>query len=207
MKRLPLLSGLLLASTIVFGQSGAVQKKPATNNHQKQNTMPTNSNDSDAEFTSQDLKFFERCLSLAEEALDAGDQPFGSILVNANSEIIAEARNRINEKNVLAHPEIVLAEWALNNLTPEERRNTIMYTTGEHCPMCAGAHSWAQIGSLYYLSSAKQLGHWLTELGVDPAPIEFIPSKDIMKNVIIKGPAKGDLVEEIKQMHERYHQK
>lgn len=169
--------------------------------------MTTNSTDSDAEFTNQDLKFFKRCLSLAEEALVAGDQPFGSILVNANHEIIAEARNRINEKNVLAHPEIELAEWAMDNLTPEERRNTIMYTTGEHCPMCAGAHSWAQIGSLYYLSSAKQLGRWLTDLGVDPAPIEFIPSKDIMKNVIIKGPAKGDLVEEIKQMHERYYQK
>lgn len=207
MKRLQLTLGLLLATTIAFGQSGVVDKKPTANNPQKQNTMTTNSTNSAAEFTPVDLNFLKRCLVLAEEALEAGDQPFGSILVNADNEIIAEARNRINEKNVLAHPEIELAEWAMDNLTFEERRKTIMYTTGEHCPMCAGAHSWSQIGSLYYLSSAKQLGLWLSELGVDPAPIEFVPSRDIMKNVIIKGPAKGDLVEEIKQMHERYYKK
>lgn len=52
------------------------------------------SKDSDAVYTPTDLKFLQRCLSLAEEALYAGDQPFGSILVNANNEIIVEARNR-----------------------------------------------------------------------------------------------------------------
>jgi len=168
--------------------------------------MTQNITDSDTIFTQTDLKFFKYSLDLAEEALNAGDQPFGSILVNANNEIIAEARNRVNEKNVLAHPEIELAEWAMENLSLEERRHTKMYTTGEHCPMCAGAHSWAQIGALYYLSSAKQLRKWLNEFGVDSAPIEFIPTEKIMKNVIIKGPAKGEMVKEIKQKHKRYYQ-
>ena len=181
-------------------------RKLPSNHHQKLNSMTQNSTDSDSEFTQMELKFLKHCLSLAEEALDAGDQPFGSILVNADNEIIAEARNRINEKNVLAHPEIELAEWAMENLSLEERRRTKMYTTGEHCPMCAGAHSWAEIGSLYFLSSAKQLGTWLNEFGVDSAPIEFIPIEKIIKNVIIKGPAKGEIVKEIKQMHKRYYQ-
>ncbi|WP_236027575.1 nucleoside deaminase [Gelidibacter pelagius] len=168
--------------------------------------MSKNNTASDPEYTATDLKFLQRCLSLAEEALDAGDQPFGSILVNADNEIIAEARNRVNEKNVLAHPEIELAVWAMENLSLEERRQTIMYTTGEHCPMCAGAHGWAEIGSLYFLHSAKQLGTWLSALGVGPAPIEFIPAEDIMKNAVIKGPGKGEMLKEIQQMHERYYQ-
>ncbi|MCG2460109.1 nucleoside deaminase [Flavobacteriaceae bacterium F89] len=167
--------------------------------------MNQKSTDSDAEFTQMDLKFLKHCLGLAEEALNAGDQPFGSILVNPDNEIIAEARNRVNEKNVLAHPEIELAEWAMENLSLEERRRTKMYTTGEHCPMCAGAHSWSEIGSLYFLSSAKQLGTWLIEFGVDSEPIKFIPAEKIVKNVILKGPAKGGIVKEIKQMHKRYH--
>jgi len=167
--------------------------------------MTKSSNGSKTVFTATDLNFLERCLKLAEEALDAGDQPFGSILVNSDNEIIAEARNRVNEKNVLAHPEIELAEWAMNNLSLEERRNAKMYTTGEHCPMCAGAHSWAEIGSLYFLSSAKQLGAWLHEFGVDPAPIVFIPADEIVKNVIVKGPGKGEMLEKIKQMHKRYY--
>ncbi|MGB3801671.1 MAG: nucleoside deaminase [Lewinella sp.] len=168
--------------------------------------MPNSNTNPETVFTPTDLKLFEHCLRLAEEALQAGDQPFGSILVNADNEVIAEARNRINEENALAHPEIKLAYWALENLAPEERRRTTMYTTGEHCPMCAGAHAWAQIGALYYLSSADQLGQWLSEFGVDPAPIEFVPADMIIKNVIIKGPGKGDVVKEIKHKHRRYHQ-
>lgn len=177
-----------------------------TNHHEKQGFMTQSDTDSDTLFTKTDWKFFKHCLDLAEEALKAGDQPFGSILVKEN-EIIAEARNRINEKNVLAHPEIELAEWAMNNLSLEKRLQTIMYTTGEHCPMCAGAHGWSQIGGLYYLSSAAQLQDWLKEFGVEAAPIEFIPARDIMKNVVIKGPAKGEMLDEIKQKHKRYYNK
>ncbi|MGB3774276.1 MAG: nucleoside deaminase [Leeuwenhoekiella sp.] len=167
--------------------------------------MEIEEKNSNAVFTNQDKKFFKHCLDLAEEALEAGDEPFGSILVNGDNKIIAEARNRINEKNSLSHPEIELAAWALNHLSLEERRKTIMYTTGEHCPMCAGAHAWAEVGYLYFLSSAEQLGQWLDEFKADPAPITFIPAESIIKNAIIKGPASGKLVEEIKQKHRRYH--
>lgn len=159
------------------------------------------------DFSPLDFKFFKSCLKLAEEALNAGDQPFGSILVNADDIIIAKARNRINEKNVLAHPEIELAQWALENLSIKERREAKMYTTGEHCPMCAGAHSWAQIGSLYYLSSTKQLGQWLDEFGADVSPIQFVSARKIVKDVIVKGPADGALLNEIKQLHQRYHER
>lgn len=62
------------------------------------------------ELNDTDLKHLEHCLGLAEEALKAGDEPFGSILVNANNEVIAEARNQVNEINNLAHPEIELAQ-------------------------------------------------------------------------------------------------
>jgi len=194
--------GLIFISGLAFGQTKN-QQKELININQDQSFM--DQNNTDTVFTKTDLKFLKHCLDLAEEALKAGDQPFGSILVNENNEIIAEARNRINEKNVLAHPEIELAEWAMENLSLKERRQTIMYTTGEHCPMCAGAHSWAQIGGLYYLSSAKQLGKWLNEFGVDPAPIVFIPADEIMRNVVVKGPAEGEILNEIKQKHRQYY--
>ncbi|PWH85034.1 nucleoside deaminase [Brumimicrobium oceani] len=189
----------IFVNGIAFGQS---ENERQQNKNHKQKAM--SENNTETVFTETDIKFLRHCLVLAEEALQAGDQAFGSILVNADNEIIAEARNRINEKNVFAHPEIELAEWALENLTLEERRESIMYTTGEHCPMCAGAHAWSQIGGLYYLSSAKQLQQWLNEFGVDEAPIVFIPAEEILKNVTIKGPAEGALLEEIKQKHKRY---
>lgn len=146
-------------------------------------------------------KYLERCLELAEESVKAGDEAFGSVLVNEEGEIIAEARNRVNEKTVLAHPEIDLAYWAAENLTQEERLKTTMYTTGEHCPMCSAAHGWVRLGTLVYLSSAKQLGEWQKEYHLPEAPIHFLPVEELIKNIEVRGPASGELLDRIKDLH------
>lgn len=153
-------------------------------------------------FKTTDEKYLRRCLELAKESVEAGDEAFGSVLVNDAGEIIAEARNRVNEKTILAHPEIDLAYWAAENLTEEERAKSTMYTTGEHCPMCSAAHGWVGIGGLVYLSSAKQLGEWQKEYDLPAAPINFLPVEDIIKNIEVRGPAEGDLLQEIKKLHE-----
>lgn len=151
---------------------------------------------------SSDEKYLRRCLELAKEAVEAGDEAFGSVLVNEEGKIISEARNRVNEKTILAHPEIDLAYWAAENLSEEERAKTRMYTTGEHCPMCSAAHGWVGIGTLVYLNSAKQLGEWQKKFNLAAAPINFLPVEDIIKNVEVRGPAEDDLLEEIKKLHE-----
>lgn len=163
--------------------------------------------DSEHTLTATDIKHLEICLQLAAEAVEAGDQPFGSVLVNAGGEIVARARNRINERNVLAHPEYELAGWALDNLSAEERAGCTMYTSGEHCPMCAAAHGWAGIGGLVYLSSAEQLHAWLKEFGAPESPINFYPVQEIIKRVEVRGPAAGELLDRIKNLHAVYHQK
>lgn len=154
-----------------------------------------------------DRAFLIRCLSLAAEAVTAGDKPFGSILVNEENEVIAEARNRVNSKSVLSHPEYELAAWAYENLDAETRAKTRMYTTGEHCPMCAGAHAWVGLGSIIYLSSAEQLQEWLKEFGVDSSPIIFHPVENIVANLERRGPGPEDLVAEIKKLHALYFSK
>ncbi len=148
-----------------------------------------------------DKKYLKRCLQLAAESVNAGDEPFGSVLVNEAGAIIAEARNRVNEKTVLAHPEIDLAYWTAENLSADERATTTMYTTGEHCPMCAAAHGWVGLGTLVYLSSAKQLGEWKSENNQPEANINFLPVEEIIRNVEVRGPGEGELLEEIKSLH------
>ncbi len=150
-----------------------------------------------------DEKYLRRCLELAAQSVEAGDEAFGSVLVDAKGEIIAEARNRVNEKTILAHPEIDLAYWAAENLTSCERAETTMYTTGEHCPMCSAAHGWVGLGTLVYLSSGKQLGNWQAEFDLPPAPIHFLPVEEIIKNVNVRGPGEGELLDEIKKLHEK----
>ncbi|HDZ14642.1 hypothetical protein LCGC14_0673220 [marine sediment metagenome] len=154
------------------------------------------------ELTKVDLVHLKQCLSLAEQALEAGDEPFGSILVNIENEVIATARNRVNELTVLAHPEIELAHWAAENLSEEERKQTIMYTSGEHCTMCAAAHGWVGLGTVVYLSSAKQLGEWLEKVHM---PIRFSPLQSIVPGISVKGPATGELLEKIKALQLKSH--
>ena len=149
-----------------------------------------------------DEKYLRRCLELAKESVEAGDEAFGSVLVTEDGKIIAEARNRVNE-TILAHPEIDLAYWAAENLSEEERAKTTMYTTGEHCPMCSAAHGWVGLGTLVFLSSAQQLGEWQKEFNLPSAPINFLPVEDIIKNVEVRGPADGGLLEEIKILHQK----
>jgi tRNA(Arg) A34 adenosine deaminase TadA len=98
-----------------------------------------------------------RALELAREAAEAGDDPFGSVLVYDDS-IIAEARNTVaTDDDVTAHPELKLARLAGKQLSPPERRATTMYTSTEPCPMCAGAIRTVGLGRVIYSTSAPVL--------------------------------------------------
>ena len=152
--------------------------------------------------TATDKHFLALCIDLAEEALNAGDKPFGSILVDKNGIILAQARNKVNELNALSHPEYELAEWALDNLTEEQRKETTMYTSGEHCPMCAAAHGLARIGTVVYAASGQQYNKWPKEFSLPLSPINMIPIEVVVKEIKVRGPAKGELLERIKKLHE-----
>ena len=56
-------------------------------------------------------------------------------------------------------------------MTPGERAEATVYTSGEHCPMCAAAHGWAGLGRIVYATSSEQMTGWLAELGVGPSPV------------------------------------
>src|SRR5690554_6637877 len=112
----------------------------------------------------QDRKYLQRCIELAAEALAAGDEPFGSVLVSAQGEVLLEDRNRVAGGDHTQHPEFAIARWAAQNMSPEDRAAATVYTSGEHCPMCAAAHGWVGIGGMVDARCSGQLGGWLTEL-------------------------------------------
>ena len=68
-----------------------------------------------------DLKHLRRCVELAAEALEADDEPFGSVLVAGDGRVLAEDRNRVAGGDATRHPEFELARWAAANMTPDER--------------------------------------------------------------------------------------
>jgi tRNA(Arg) A34 adenosine deaminase TadA len=154
--------------------------------------------------TDADLRYLDRCVELATDALEAGDEPFGSVLVGADRTILAEDHNRVAGGDRTRHPEFELARWAAANMTPEERSAATVYTSGEHCPMCAAAHGWVGLGRIVYAASSAQLAEWLAELGVPAPPVRTLPIRDVVPNVIVEGPAPG-LADRIHDLHRRFH--
>ena len=105
-----------------------------------------------------DLAHLTRAVELAREALDDGDEPYGSVLVDAAGQVRFEDRNRVKDGDETRHPEFEIARWSANHLTPEERAASTVYTSGEHCPMCAAAHAWVGLGRIVYATSSAQTG-------------------------------------------------
>ncbi len=154
--------------------------------------------------TDNDLRHLRRCLELAAEAIEAGDEPFGSVLVGADGTVLAEDRNReTSAGDQTQHPELALARWAATHLDAGTRAAATVYTSGEHCPMCAAAHGWVGLGRIVFASSSAQTSAWLTDLGVGPSPVRAISIQEVAPGVAVEGPVPG-LDDEVHELHRRY---
>ena len=146
-----------------------------------------------------DLTLLRHAIELAREAKEAGDQPFGSLLVSGEGQVLAEERNSVvTDRDVTAHPELKLARWASRALDVDERRRATVYTSGEHCPMCAVAHANAGLGRLVFAFSSRQL----SQLTGDPG--WRLPVRDLFDrrglDTIVEGPA-TELTAEVTALH------
>lgn len=151
-----------------------------------------------------EFQYLRRCVELATEALEAGDEPFGSVLVAADGAVLVEDHNRVASGDRTRHPEFEIARWAAVNMNPEERAGATVYTSGEHCPMCAAAHGWVGLGRIVYVSSSEQLSAWLADLGVPAPPVRTLPIREVVPDLVVEGPIPG-LVEQVHDLHRRYH--
>ena len=141
------------------------------------------------EISSIDEGHLRRCVDLATQALENGDDPFGSVLVDADGAVLAEAMNRErSDGDPTAHPELALVRWAIAHLTPDQRATSTVYTSGEHCPMCAAAHGWAGLGRVVAAASAAQLAEWRASWGLPAGPVTPMPLTDIAPDVVVIAP-------------------
>ncbi|MFE6390134.1 MULTISPECIES: nucleoside deaminase [Nocardiopsis] len=151
-----------------------------------------------------DMRHLRRAVDLAEEALDAGDEPFGSVLVSGEGTVLFEDRNRVAGGDPTQHPEFAIARWSTTRVSPGERAAATVYTSGEHCPMCSAAHGWAGLGRIVYASSSAQLVSWLEGWGVPPAPVRPLPVGEIVPGIAVEGPV-DSLVTRVRSLQARFH--
>lgn len=147
-----------------------------------------------------DRRYLTHAVDLAEEALAAGDEPFGSVLVSPTGEVLLEDHNHVSGGDPTRHPEFAIARWAIEYLSPDVRAHCTVYTSGEHCPMCAAAHGWAGLGRIVYAASSEQLVGWLGELGLPPGPVLPLPISAVIRHAEVDGPDPL-LAERVRRLH------
>ena len=102
--------------------------------------------------------FFERCLQLADQALQENEVPIGAVLVK-DSQIIAEAYNQTEQRNsFICHAEILVIEEACRKLENKYLVNCQLYVSVEPCKMCRAAASLSRIESIHYLLPSAKFG-------------------------------------------------
>jgi tRNA(Arg) A34 adenosine deaminase TadA len=124
------------------------------------------------------------------------------VLVDGDGRVRFEDTNHVAGGDATQHPEFAIARWAATHLTPDERAAATVYTSGEHCPMCAAAHAWVGLGRIVYASSSAQLRAWRAELGAPPSPVAPLPVPEVAPGVPVEGPVAG-LDEEVHELHRR----
>jgi len=91
-------------------------------------------------------------------------------------------------------------------MTRLDRAGATVFTSGEHCPMCAAAHAWVGLGRIVYAHSSAQLGEWLDGLGVAPPPVRTLPVREVAPGLLVQGPVR-DLAVRMRELHRRFHQR
>ncbi|GAA1764096.1 deaminase [Agromyces humatus] len=137
----------------------------------------------------QDLRHLRRAVDLAAEAAAAGDGAFGSVLVDADGvERFADRNREQSTGDPTRHPEFEIARWAAVHLTPAERAIATVYTSGEHCPMCAAAHAWVGLGRIVFAASSAQISDWRAEWGAPVPPVAVLPITAVAPGITVDGP-------------------
>ena len=88
--------------------------------------------------------FMDIALDLARKTAAEGNRPVGSLIVNAQGEILAQGTNRIHsEFDPTAHAETIAIREACKMLKTLDLAGCTLYSSLEPCPMCC----WAIIDS------------------------------------------------------------
>jgi tRNA(Arg) A34 adenosine deaminase TadA len=122
--------------------------------------------------TETDERHLRRAIALAVAARDAGDRPFGSLLVDTDGRVLAEAVNTEHtDDDITAHPELKLARWAARHLAADTAAVATMYTSCQPCGMCTPAIERSGLGRVVYALSAEQVAQLCPAPA--PAPVAY----------------------------------
>ena len=137
-----------------------------------------------------DIEHLRLAISVAWQAREHGNHPFGAVLVDENYRVLLEAENTvITARDTTGHAETNLIRLATQQFLPEQLAHHTLYSSTEPCAMCAGAIYWSQIGRVIYALSEVDL---YVLIGPSPENLN-LPCRDVFahsqREIQVIGPA------------------
>jgi len=105
-----------------------------------------------------DLFYMKEAYQVAVKAFENNETPVGCVIVHDGIIIGRGANNRITQKSVLYHAEIIAIGQACAVMNDWRLEQCRLYVTIEPCPMCAGAIIQARIPVVVYGASNPKAG-------------------------------------------------
>jgi len=144
----------------------------------------------DATLDATDVLHLRAAIALSAEARDAGNMPYGALLVAADGRVLEVARNtQITQRDCTGHAETNLMREATRRLDATTLAGSTVYASGEPCPMCAGAMYWGGIRRVVYALSIASM----RELGGPDSDELLLACREVMargmRPVEVTGPA------------------
>jgi len=126
----------------------------------------------------------------AQLAVEAGNHPFGAVLV-ADGEVVLRGQNTVvSENDPTRHAELGLVSTASRLLPRDLIARSTLVTSTAPCPMCAGAIYWSGIQRVVYGCPAETLGEISgEELATD---CRDVLSSGRLRTVEVVGPVMGE---------------
>ena len=105
-----------------------------------------------------DARFMELAILSCRQGIDAGQTPFGAVIVGrlpgAPDEIVIQAHNQVwSQTDITAHAEVTAIRAACRQLGTIDLSGCRIYSTTEPCPMCFAACHWARLDRIVYGAS------------------------------------------------------
>ena len=96
-------------------------------------------------------QFLRMAMAEADRAAEAGDHPYGAVLVDGSGEVVATGRNAVNsDSDPTSHAETNAIRAACRSLGTLSLMGYRLYTNGAPCTMCAATMIHTGISDVWY---------------------------------------------------------
>lgn len=125
-----------------------------------------------------DLAHLHRAIELARAARDAGNHPFGAVVVAADGRTVEAGNTVVTAHDPTGHAETNVVRAAAAVLDDGELAASTLFTSTEPCAMCTGAIYWSGIERIVYALGEDELRRIVA--AQEGVPTMALPCREVL---------------------------